>query len=627
LDLRKFELRKDELLVPAEPQVLSLLFLLVENRDRLVSKDELVAAIWDGRAVSDSAISSRIKTARKLLGDDGEAQRLIRTVHGKGFRFVGQVSTEEAPADSDAPQQPVDETLSTSAPTGVKPGKPRSLAPILGLGALLLLGLLLWRPWQATAVTVAVTPASASHDSDVFARDLTAKLGMVSGVNEGAARLLDRTERQKADLRFEVDVSTDVSDVTSNLVLLDDRGELLWSKDFRQSRGRLSDLKQQLAFTAGKVLNCALDTTARGTPRLERQVVKLYLSGCAGFADLNENNVLEVERTFRKVVDAAPGFQPGWSRLLLAEAATLGDYLDPTPSDLTRARQTLAAARKTNAAMPEIYVLEAETAPATAMTDRMRFVEMAVRAAPANADIAVIHSQYLLNVGRFKDGVAEARRSVQEDPLSPINRQAAVMALGYAGRTTEAEQELREAEALWPGASSLREARFTLYLRFADPKEATRLRESGLPMPQMSPYVGSFLAARTNPTPANVELALRDARALYARTPIAISHLSQVLGAFHREEELFPILLNWQYPGEADQVTDVLFRPALNDFRHDPRFMRVAARLGLLQYWQSSGNWPDFCFDADLPYDCKRVAAAVARDENSRRTNATRAQA
>ena len=92
LDLRKFELRKDGRLVHVEPQVLSLLFLLVENRDRLVTKDELIAAVWQGRAVSDSAISSRIKSARQLLGDDGEAQRMIRTIHGKGFRFVGHVS-------------------------------------------------------------------------------------------------------------------------------------------------------------------------------------------------------------------------------------------------------------------------------------------------------------------------------------------------------------------------------------------------------------------------------------------------------------------------------------------------------------------------------------------------------
>jgi tetratricopeptide (TPR) repeat protein len=266
-------------------------------------------------------------------------------------------------------------------------------------------------------------------------------------------------------------------------------------------------------------------------------------------------------------------------------------------------------------------------APSTRISERMRLVETAVHAAPANADIGVIHAQYLLNVGRSKDAVTEAKRSVQEDPLSPLNREVAVIALGYAGRTAEAEHSLREAEALWPGASSLREARFLLYLRFADPKEAIRLRQSGLPMPDMSPFVGSFLTARTNPTPANVALALRDARAVYARTPMAISHLAQVLGAFHREDELFPILLNWQYPDEVDQITDVLFRPALRNFRHDPRFMRVAQRLGLLEYWQSCGNWPDFCFDSDLPYDCRKTAAVLAQAENSRHASAAGLQA
>jgi DNA-binding winged helix-turn-helix (wHTH) protein/tetratricopeptide (TPR) repeat protein len=603
LDLRKFELRKDGCPVPAEPQVLSLLFLLVENRDRLVSKDELIDAIWDGRAVSDSAISSRIKTARKLLGDDGDAQRLIRTVHGKGFRFVGPVSEEETMVDGIV--------LDAHAPAEAR--KRPILIPTLGVAALVLIGTLLWAPWQTKAVTVTVEPASASQESEALARDFTAKLGMMTGVNDGAMRLLDRTGSEKADLRFHVDASAEGPEIASNLVLLDRRGELLWSKGFRQPRAKLSDLKQQLAYTGGKVLDCTLETIAERKPRLDPQVVKLYLNACAAYADQTETNIFDIERTFEKVVEVAPRFQPGWRSLLLAEASTLDDYYEPTEADLGRARKILAAAQKINPAMPEIPLLQSGLAPQTAMTDRMRFLEMAVRSSPEDGDIAMIHSQYLLKVGRLKEAVAEATRSVRDDPLSPANRQAAVMALGIAGRVPEAEQELRDAEVLWPGASTVREARFTLYLRIGDAKEAMRFRESGAPMPSMSPYVGSFLIARANPTPANVELALRDARALYARTPIAISHLSQTLGEFHREEELFPILLNWPYPDKVDQVTDVLFRPALNDFRHDPRFMRVAARLGLLQYWQSSGQWPDFCFDADLPYDCKREAAAALR--------------
>jgi DNA-binding winged helix-turn-helix (wHTH) protein/tetratricopeptide (TPR) repeat protein len=91
LDRSRVELRRDGRPVPVEPQVFALLLLLVENRDRLVSRDEIVEKVWDGRVVSDSALDSRVKSARRALGDDGKAQRFIRTIHGQGFRFVADV--------------------------------------------------------------------------------------------------------------------------------------------------------------------------------------------------------------------------------------------------------------------------------------------------------------------------------------------------------------------------------------------------------------------------------------------------------------------------------------------------------------------------------------------------------
>ena len=91
LDLAAVEVRVDGQALRLEPQVFALLALLVENHDRLVSKDELIEKVWDGRSVSDSAIASRVKSARKALGDDGQAQRFIKTIHGQGFRFVGEV--------------------------------------------------------------------------------------------------------------------------------------------------------------------------------------------------------------------------------------------------------------------------------------------------------------------------------------------------------------------------------------------------------------------------------------------------------------------------------------------------------------------------------------------------------
>lgn len=105
LDPDRFELSRDGRPVPAEPQVLQLLLHLVRHRDRMVPKDEVADAVWSGRPVSDASISSRVRLARKALGDDGERQAFISTVHGMGFRFVAPV-TEEAPAAERAPDPP-----------------------------------------------------------------------------------------------------------------------------------------------------------------------------------------------------------------------------------------------------------------------------------------------------------------------------------------------------------------------------------------------------------------------------------------------------------------------------------------------------------------------------------------
>jgi len=100
LDIDRFELREDGVPVAIEPQVFALLALLVSNSDRMVSKEEVIEKIWNGRVISEAALSSRIKSARQALGDDGKAQRFIRTVHGRGFRFVGELTSAKETGQS-----------------------------------------------------------------------------------------------------------------------------------------------------------------------------------------------------------------------------------------------------------------------------------------------------------------------------------------------------------------------------------------------------------------------------------------------------------------------------------------------------------------------------------------------
>lgn len=108
LDTERRELRRGANLIPVEPQVFDLLEYLIRNRARVVSKEDVFAAVWHGRIVSDSALTSRINSTRSAIGDTGDDQRLIRTLRGKGFRFVGAVQEEQRSTETPRSAAPVE---------------------------------------------------------------------------------------------------------------------------------------------------------------------------------------------------------------------------------------------------------------------------------------------------------------------------------------------------------------------------------------------------------------------------------------------------------------------------------------------------------------------------------------
>jgi pimeloyl-ACP methyl ester carboxylesterase/DNA-binding winged helix-turn-helix (wHTH) protein len=115
LDTEAYELRRGDEPVQLQPQVFEVLAHLVRHSGRLVTKEELLDGIWGDRFVSESALTSRLKAARRAIGDDGQAQRCIRTVHGRGYRFVAPVVEIDTPIDADgdgadAPDPGVDES-------------------------------------------------------------------------------------------------------------------------------------------------------------------------------------------------------------------------------------------------------------------------------------------------------------------------------------------------------------------------------------------------------------------------------------------------------------------------------------------------------------------------------------
>ena len=125
LDPNRRELRLGSKPIAVEPQVFDVLLYLLQNRDRLVSKDELIASVWGGRIVSDSNLTGRINAARRAIGDSGEDQKLIRTIPRKGFRFVGVVTPEpEGDRPQPAAAKPAHGSSELFHRASVKPGRP-----------------------------------------------------------------------------------------------------------------------------------------------------------------------------------------------------------------------------------------------------------------------------------------------------------------------------------------------------------------------------------------------------------------------------------------------------------------------------------------------------------------------
>lgn len=458
---------------------------------------------------------------------------------------------------------------------------------------------------------VAVAAADSSLASQALARDLLVKLGRLLASDANAMQLVQQDSHAKPNFTFQVSGAVAKKGSTANIALTGQDKVLLWSKDFELHEGQLGDLRQQLAITAARVLSCARETLGSES-KLDQQTLKLFLSGCVTYAELSGTSIGAVRGVipvFRAVTERVPEFKGAWSRLLLAEAEVVSNSLllerISVEEDL---RRHLASARKLDPRMPEVLYAEILLVPVSAVRRRIELVDRALELHPDHASLLSVRSRLFLAVGRLSAAIQDAKHAAEIDALSPAMRTAYIFALAHSGRTGPAENELAEAEALWPGSAGLNEIRFTINLRYGDPAAALKQLTTGGYHSDIPSSQEALLKARLSGTPENIARAISQAKATERRTG---RQVVQVLAVFGRNEEAIELLLKHS-PDPRLLFTDVLFRPTTRSLRQDRRFLLVAKRFGLLDYWIESGQWPDFCFEPDLPYDCKKEAARLA---------------
>jgi TolB-like protein/tetratricopeptide (TPR) repeat protein len=393
------------------------------------------------------------------------------------------------------------------------------------------------------------------------------------------------------------------------------RHEVLWSSTYSGAAKTAQDLKEQVAADVGEMLHCSLDASSAQGPRIGPDSERLYLRACeASTADSSE----KTRDLYRLVTAREPKFTGAWTNFALFSALAA----DELPPDQKAAAKSEAKAAAEKALQLDPKSGDAYVALVTLLPDTDHFWERqtillkGLAAAPDTARLNHREADLLGQVGRYNESVQFERRAVVLDPLNEYLNESLIGVISAGGRLAESRALLSRAQRTWPANDGLRVVRIGFEARIGDPALALKLLDDPATRPTEweGPTVEKwrrFIKVRQSADPA--------ARAAYAREILAnlkagrteVNHAMRDLVTAGATDAAFEAAM---FSGPQDVLDpEVLFRAAAEPMRRDPRFMPLAARLGLVDFWERSGKWPDYCEAPDRPYDCRAVAKGLRR--------------
>ncbi|MCR9136734.1 MAG: tetratricopeptide repeat protein [Alphaproteobacteria bacterium] len=331
LDTTLFELREAGQRVAVEPQAFDLLLLLVKNRERMVTKDEIFAAIWGDRIVSDAALSSQVKAARRAVGDDGASQKVISTVHGRGFRFI-------APVESAGPGDVADLISDNKALAAIASQPSVAILPFVNMNR---------DPdedYFADGITEDITIALARNRwLTVIARNpafsFRGSADSIRRIGEQLdANYIVTGSVRKAGTRFRI--SAELVDAETE--------HSVWSERYDRDMVDIFELQDEISEMIAARIESELGLTeqkkAQRRPRQNRGAWDLYQLAVAQFYKFTPDSNGECQALLRQAIELDDGFASAHSRLAYAIVLSMV-YFDAKP-DPARMDEALRAAKR-----------------------------------------------------------------------------------------------------------------------------------------------------------------------------------------------------------------------------------------------------------------------------------------
>ncbi|MBX3431236.1 MAG: winged helix-turn-helix domain-containing protein [Hyphomonadaceae bacterium] len=568
---------------PLGARAFDLLMTLIEHRDRVVGKAELMALVWPGLVVEENNLTVQISALRKALGSAA-----IATIAGRGYRFTLPIETgaDNLPGRQD---RPVIAVLAFDNQSGdadmqfFSDGISEEIIQRLARGANLgVIG-------RTTSFQF-----RGEHKGDVVER-------------LQCTHVLDGAIRRTAD---NVRISAHLMDAASR--------ETVWSQRYDRPLGDIFTVQDEIAESIASTLNVTFFSVATRT--VDPAVYDLYLrSSPKAYAP---NELASSVGLLEAVTERAPHFVEAWGRL-----AYLRSFLHLYLPFAERAASAERVVREASYALAldgqNIDALASQCCVMPPYGDFAAFEALVerLRLAPGSGDGRRYVGWLMRQTGRVREALEETQRAYRLDPLDSMSINLMALAYMATGRSAEAAPLFEDLVRRIPGMSfplsSLLRAR--AFLQDWDEVDRLLALASERPLREFQDTV-PFVRAKRDPTPRNISAWRETFEADIAKTGrvdvarlVYAAHLGLVDEAYRAAETslLGPARAASDIMGPDGYRTALAFQADMPELRNDPRFPALCARLGLADLWLQTGRWPD-CVD-EVPYDF-RAGCSTAKD-------------
>lgn len=609
-------------------RVMQVLVALAHPTTEVVSHDELIRRCWGGLAVGEDAIGRCIGQLRRFAAQWSEPPFAIETIAGVGYRLDSTAGAKPLPGPAPAVRAALWRsgrgraalagaallvTAAVAAWVGLVPLWPRPAAPPLTRVAVLPLQTL--SPGQGAR-------SLADNISDQMLAGLSAnQVEALSGVDAAGLRDAARdAEAERLGVGLLVDGSVQEDGETSrvSIRLEDARTHVtLWSADYRRDTKQAADLGTEVAAKVADIIEIA-EFARTNPPPLEDDTALSALLETHDLLRANRRDTwARLLELTQRVVAIAPGFAFGHSTLGLANAYAVRWNVMPqqSPAMAATSRRESYRALAIDPHDAGAYFTLAVLARSYREKDAILSKGLAAHGHPAPplGALNTREASLLQSVGRLRDGLPFSQRALALDSLSPPKTSNLIWGYATVGDMAAARDLLDQGLKRWPNHRNIRQTRLNILTFYAPPAEAIAVLDDPAKRPaELAPREvavwRSFLEAKRSasrkPSPRTTQSIARAADAGEIDPGMAammLSSLGDVGLAFREADQAF---------GGQDDDPSFLFTPSTAAMRRDPRFMPLAARLGLVDYWRGTGKWPDFCTGPHREVDCR---AALAR--------------